>query len=292
MASDVQMQGEKPKAVAFEVWFRPVVENARTPNFSPLRGDKNVSKEYLMKKLKEAEIRKKKLTLHSLAKLAAKQQYIQKVRASADQQGKIAEAKLKSKMETYGENKNAIEKALHTRLNAKEERIKDVKAKNQALIDSQCKEIEEKIQNKLVQSEEKTEALRQALKDKLQAHDQKLKEAKNVVQEKVEMHSKITEEKLQKKIKISTEKRQTYIESLKERVHDQNVTAEQKKQIHEEECALIQQLYEEKLQSKMVKYGENRTALLKAKQDQLHAHNCLVKEKCISAKQRKLAQRG
>lgn len=51
---------EKSKAVAFEVWFRPVVQNARAPNFSPLRGDKkNISKEYLIKKLNEAEIRKK-----------------------------------------------------------------------------------------------------------------------------------------------------------------------------------------------------------------------------------------
>lgn len=233
-----------------------------------------------------------KLTLHSLAKLAAKQQYIQKVRASADQQGKIAEAKLKSKMETYGENKNAIERALHSRLNAKEERIKDVKAKNQALIDSQCKEIEEKIQSKLSQSEEKTEALRQALKEKLQAHDQKLKEAKNVVQEKVVTHCKITEEKLQKKMEIYSENRQTILEGLKDRVHDKNVTVEQKKQIHEEECALIQQLYEEKLQSKMVKYEENRAALLKAKKEQLHAHNSLVQQKCILAKERKVAQRG
>ena len=45
--------------MAFEVWFKPVVENARTPNFSPLRGDKNISKEHLKKKLSEAEFRKK-----------------------------------------------------------------------------------------------------------------------------------------------------------------------------------------------------------------------------------------
>lgn len=41
------------------MWFKPVVENARQPNFSPLRGDKNVSKEYLSRKQLEAEIRKK-----------------------------------------------------------------------------------------------------------------------------------------------------------------------------------------------------------------------------------------
>jgi hypothetical protein len=49
-----------PKPVAFEMWFRPVVKNARQPNFSPLRGDKlNVSKEYLTRKQREAAMRKK-----------------------------------------------------------------------------------------------------------------------------------------------------------------------------------------------------------------------------------------
>lgn len=196
-------------------------------------------------------------------------------------------------MEAYEENKNAIEKALLNRLTAKEEHIKYVQAKNQALIDSQCKEIEEKLQIKLNQSEEKIEASRQALKEKLQAHGQKLKVAKNIVQEKVEMHSKITEEKLQKKMNISIEKRQSHIESLKQRVREQNVTVEQKKQMTDEERALRMQLYEEQHLYKMDKYKENRSTMLKARQEQLHAHNSLVKRKCTMAKERKLfAQKG
>ncbi|KAK3736292.1 hypothetical protein QZH41_020761 [Actinostola sp. cb2023] len=290
MASAVQSQTqeEKPKPVAFEVWFKPVVENARTPNFSPLRGDKNISKEHLKKKLNEAEFRKKKLELRNRARLAAKQQYIQQVLATVNQQGKIIEANLKSKMETYEENKHAIKKALQNRLSAKEEHVKEVKAKSQALVDTQCKVIEEKLQNKFLQSEENTEAMKQALKEKLQVHEQRLKDA----QGKAELHSKITEEKLQKKIEVTTENRETYIESLKERVHEQNVTVEQKKQIHNEERAVMQHFYEEKLQLKMEKYKENRAALMKAKQDQLNAHNSLVAWKCILAKQRKTAQKG
>ena len=235
----------------------------------------------------------KKHELGNLARLAAKEEHFKQVKAFADQQRKVAEEKHKQKMEMYEKKKNALDKALLNRLTAKDEHIKIVKATVQVQTEAQSKIAEEKLNQKLLQSVEITEAKRQAQKERLQAHVKRMKEAKNVVQEMTELHSKVTEEKIQKKMEASTENRQSCLQDLKLRLHEKSLDAEQKRQTMEEIHTLQKKIFEEKHQQKMEKYDENSMAIRRAKQEQLDAHNKHVERVCRLAKEKRMqAQRG
>ncbi|XP_031556931.1 centrosomal protein of 164 kDa-like [Actinia tenebrosa] len=289
MADTQRQTPEKiPRPVAFEMWFKPVVENARQPNFSPLRGDKNVSREYLSRKQLEAEIRKKKRDLQKKARLAARNQHTKHVKALADLQSKVAEEKHKQKMEIYEENKNALDKALQDRLTAKDEHIKEVKANNQVMVEIQSKIAEEKLNQKMMQSLVKTESMRKAQREKFDAQKKKTMEVLHNAQEITEQNCKITEEKIQKKMETSMENRKSYLQSLKERVHEKNSNVEQKRNTLDEILNLQKKMQEENHQQKMEKYGLNRDAFFKKRKEQLDAHFKHVKKVSSLAKERKM----
>lgn len=230
----------------------------------------------------------KKHEIQKKARLAARNQHSKNVKALADLQSKVAEEKHRQKMESYEENKNALHKALQDRLSAKDEHIKEVKANNQVMVEIQSKIAEEKLNQKMMQSLEKAEALRKAQREKFDAQNKKTMEVLHNAQEMTEQICRITEEKIQKKMETSMEKRQRYLQSLKERVQEKNSNVEQKRNTLDEILNVQKKIQDENYQQKMEKYGSNREAFFKNRKEQLDAHFKHVKKVCSLAKERKM----
>lgn len=217
-----------------------------------------------------------------LAKAASRSEHVVQVQQNklltVAEKSRMAEEKLKQKMCTHSENKEAQIKALYSRLHAKEQHIKEVQANLREIIASFSKKAEEKIQQKEAVSKENLELNRKAQMERWQAHEKRIQEVLASLQESIEKQSKTAEVNLQQKMETTTEKREALIRSLQERLQFKSQKIEQARQLVD---ALVQEqskVCKQKLQQKLEQSEEKRNALLRALQERLEAHDKHVEE--------------
>lgn len=282
MASVVSQGNCTGTSVAFEVMLSPKVENARKPRLTPLKGKESFNIQLLVEKQLAAEKRRKSIEGEVLAKAASRSEHVVQVQQNklltVAEKSRMAEEKLKQKMCTHSENKEAQIKALYSRLHAKEQHIKEVQANLREIIASFSKKAEEKIQQKEAVSKENLELHRKAQMERWQAHEKRIQEVLASLQESIEKQSKIAEVNLQQKMETTTEKREALIRSLQERLQFKSQKIEQARQLVD---ALVQEqskVCKQKLQQKLEQSEEKRNALLRALQERLEAHDKHVEE--------------